>query len=286
MYLLHKVITHPCMSKCRCTKWAYIDTYVYALLHRIRKHRYMHIFRVLWVHMITGVVYPSPRTPVDFEGDKAGAISDWKWYAVPHCATFRWQDILTEGGGRVGSSKGHLTPCFVCGSSYQSSGAAGCPLFIKQWNQCQRQKLFNRIYLAEMWHKMNFRHLTDIILNCISHLKKNLTSTLADCWNCCASFRSFVQYTGEPLWLSASDDGGRPLRLTGNDPGLLLHQHHPHLPHRRSDHRWDSQLQGSQLPTDAYQHLKSPKPREFTFLRTLKNRRTASIPLEMWHFLV
>lgn len=155
MYLLHKVGTHPCMSKCGCTECAYIDTSVHALLHRIRKHRYMRAFRLLWVRMITlcGLSLATYFS-VDFEGDKAAAISDWKRYAVPHCATFTWQDILTEGGGGVGSSKGHLTPCSVSGSSYQNSAAADHPLFIKQWNRCQRQKVFSRIHRAEM--KINF----------------------------------------------------------------------------------------------------------------------------------
>lgn len=49
--------------------------------------------------------------------------------------------------------------------------------------------------------------------------------------------RSSVQRAGEPLRLSPSDDGGWPLRLAGNDPGLVLHQHHPHLPLHRGYYR-------------------------------------------------
>lgn len=268
MYLLHKVDTHWCLSKCSCTKWAYIDTSRYALLHRICKHRYIcmcsgycectwsqlwfiprHVFK--WILRVTKLELSLSESGILFH--IAPPLDD---------RTF-WQRAEGARGHRRDTS--HPAPSVALVIKVVEQLVAFC--LLSSGTGAEQQKLFNRIYLAEMWHKMNFQHLTDIILNCISHLKK----TLADCWNCCTPVRSFVQYTGEPLWLSASDDGGRTLRLSGNDPCLLLHQHHPHLPHCWSDHRWDSQLQGSQLPTDAYQHLKSPKPHEFTFLKTLKN---------------
>lgn len=49
--------------------------------------------------------------------------------------------------------------------------------------------------------------------------------------------RSTLQRAGEPLRLSSSDDGRRAFCLSGNGPGLLLYQHHPHLSHHRRDYR-------------------------------------------------
>lgn len=60
--------------------------------------------------------------------------------------------------------------------------------------------------------------------------------------------RSSVQCAGQPLRMSSSDDGRRPLCLSGNDPGLLLHQHHPHLPLCWSCYRSDLEV-CSEFPT-------------------------------------
>lgn len=60
--------------------------------------------------------------------------------------------------------------------------------------------------------------------------------------------RSPVQCAGKPLWLSSSHDGGRPLHLSGDDPGLFLHWNHPHLPLHWGYHRSDCVLKASHPP--------------------------------------
>lgn len=91
-------------------------------------------------------------------------------------------------------------------------------------------------------------HLTLIVV-------PNLTDTHSlTALVCYTSTRSSVQCAGKPLRLSSSDDGGRSLCLSGNDPGLLLHQHHPHLPHCWSHHRSDRLLQVSHLP-ESYSNI-------------------------------
>lgn len=66
-------------------------------------------------------------------------------------------------------------------------------------------------------------------------------------WKLCLSLRSLVQRAGQQVWLSTSDDGWRVVCLAGDDCSLVCHQHHAHLPERRSYYRYTLNIEGNIL---------------------------------------